>query len=80
MLQHWSKFKGVPISVVATSNDTLVTMVAHTNKLAEKLKYHNNVSVLDTKAPNHNAPEEFIVSRLIDFINQCASGVVITQI
>lgn len=80
MLQHWSKFKGVPISIVATSNDTLVTMVAHTNKLVAKLGSHNKVSVLDTKAPNHNAPDEFIVTRLIDFIKQCISGSVITQI
>jgi len=80
MLQHWSKFKGAPISIVATSNDTLVPKALHTDKLLVKLVNHNKISVLDTQAPNHNSPEEFIVTRLIDFINQCASGEVITQI
>lgn len=80
MLQHWSKFKGAPISIVATSNDTLVPKSLHTDKLLLKLVNHNKISVLDTQAPNHNSPEEFIVTRLIDFINQCASGEVITQI
>jgi len=79
ILQHWSKFKGVPISIVATSNDTLVSMSAHTDKLAEKLKFHNKISVIDTKAGWHNHPDEFIVSNLISFINQCTSGAIITN-
>ena len=79
-LKHWSAFKGVPFSIVATSNDSLVTMSAHTNKLVEKLKFHNKVNVIDTKSGGHNAPEQFIASNLISFINQCASGAVITTI
>lgn len=79
-LKHWSEFKGVPFSIVATSNDTLVTMTAHTNQLVAKLSGHNSIRVIDTKASGHNAPEEFIVSNLISFINQCASGAVITAI
>lgn len=80
MLQHWSKFKGVPISIVATSNDSLVTMSAHTNKLAEKLRQHNDIKVIDTQAGWHNHPDEFIASNLTSFINQCATGAVITNI
>ncbi len=79
-LKHWSEFKGVPFSIVATSNDSLVYKALHTDKLVATLGNHNKVSVLDTKAGWHNHPDEFIVSRLINFINQCASGEVITQI
>lgn len=79
-LQHWSKFKGVPIKVVATSNDTVVPMAFHTNKMVEKLNSHNDVQVIDTLAPNHNSPEQFNVTELIAFINKCASGAVITTV
>lgn len=79
-LKHWSQYKGVPFSIVATSNDTLVYMSLHTNKLVEKLKNHNPISVIDTKSSGHNVAEEFIVSNLSSFIKQCASGPVITSI
>lgn len=79
MLQHWSKFKGVPISIVATSNDTLFLKSLHTDKLVAKLANHNNVGVIDTKAGWHNHPDEFIVTNLISFINQCTSGAIITN-
>lgn len=79
-LQHWSKFKGVPIKVIATSNDTAVPMAFHTNKMAEKLNLHNDVQVIDTLAPNHNSAEQFNVTELIAFINKCASGAVITTV
>lgn len=80
MLHHWSKFRGVPLSIVVTSNDSLVLKAQHTDKLVTKLANYNKISVIDTKAPDHNAPEEFIVTNLINFINQCASGTVITAI
>lgn len=80
MLQHWSKFRGVPIRIYGTSSDALVQLSEHAVKLQQKLSEHNEINVVDVQSGWHNHPDQFNASNLLAFINKCTSGSVITTI
>lgn len=79
-LEHWSKYKGLPISIIMTRKDTLVPPAFHSDVLYEKLKDHNDITVFDTQAPGHGSVEMLMGADLLAFIQKCASGKVITNI
>jgi len=79
-LADWSRFKSVPISIVASTNDQVVQYAYNTGALIEKLSTHNDLDVLTLTSPGHNIADRFIGERLVSFITKLTSGKIITEI
>ncbi|VTN00389.1 Uncharacterised protein [Raoultella planticola] len=73
-LEHWSRFQGIPINIVASSQDTTVQFSENTMALVNKLTGHNDIDLLDVNSAGHNVPDRFIKTRLLEFIQTVCHG------
>lgn len=67
-------FRGVPISIVASTGDGTVPFNSHTAILQARLSETNDVTVIDTKTAGHNIADRFIASDLGAFITKVSGG------
>lgn len=76
MLRDWSDYRGIPIYCIASSGDTSVPFDTNAKMLSEKLRGHNDFTLIDKGSAGHNAADRFDITALRGFINKVCQGTI----
>lgn len=76
MLRDWSDYRGIPIYCIASSGDTLVPFDTNAKMLSDKLRGHNDFTLIDKGSAGHNSADRFDIVALRGFINKVCQGTI----